>query len=113
IEANNESGIIPISNLISLLEANFDVIRYIEFNGITGKYADNVSNKYQKIIAKDIDLKYMDKEEVIEYVPEYINVKKQLRDNWVTIEDPETSLTHQVSVGKRYENIINITYEVL
>ena len=113
IETSNESGTIPISNLISLLESNFNMISFIEFNGITGSYADNVSNKYQKIMAKDTDLKYMDKQEVIEFVPEFINTKKQLYENWVTIEDPDSGITHQTSIGKRYDNVINITYQVV
>lgn len=113
IDLSNENGIIAISNLISQLENNFDVIRFIEFNGISGQYIDNVSNKYQKILSKNMDTMYMTKQEIIEYVPEYVNVKKQLYDNLVTIEDPETSLAHRISIGKRYDNVINISYEVL
>ena len=113
LEACNEDGIVPISNLTRLLEQNFASIRFIEFNGLTGRYADVVSNKYQKVIRKDNDFNTMTKQQIIEYVPEYINVKKQLNDNIITVEDVSSpSGTKEISLGKQYNNAINITYIV-
>lgn len=109
LEASNDEGIVRISNLFRLLETEFSAISYIEFNGLAGRYNDSISNKYQKILRKDIDLKTMTKQEVIEYIPEYINIKKQLTNQVVTVEDADSSII-EVNLGKQYNNIINVTY---
>ena len=111
LEACNADGIVPISNLMRLLESTFPAIRYINFNGLTGRAADALTNKYQRILKKPINLPDMDKQEVIDYVPEYINVKKQLVDSVFDLpaKDGSTSTT-KVSLWKRYVNNINITY---
>lgn len=110
IEATNVDGVVPISNLMRLLESNFPAIRYIHFNGLTGKLADMVSNKYQRILRKDTNLLNMTKQEVIEYVPEYLNVKKNLVDSVFDVPTAEGTGTKEVSLWKRYVNSINLTY---
>lgn len=113
IEASNDEGVIPISNLIRLLESNFEEIRYIEFNGISSRHQDALTNRHQKILAKSTDLKLMSKQEVIDFVPEYINVKKQLLNHVLTVEDSVTGEAREVPIGTKYSNVINITYEYL
>lgn len=80
IEFCNKDKIIPISNLIRLLETNFNEIRYIRFNGLSDEHQEiNVlSNNYQIIEGIDTNLDSMTKQEIIEYVPEYINLKKNI-----------------------------------
>lgn len=114
LESCNDDGIVPISNLMRLLESNFSSIRYINFNGLTGKLSDSVSNKYQRILRKDINLNNMSKQEVIDYVPEYINVKKTLVDSVIEVPtETNSNSTSDVSLGKRFVNTINITYNTL
>lgn len=114
LESCNTDGIVPISNLMRLLESNFSSIRYINFNGLTGKLSDSVSNKYQRILRKDINLNNMSKQEVIDYVPEYINVKKTLVDSVIEVPtETNSNSTSDVSLGKRFVNTINITYNTL
>jgi len=110
LEQSNVDGIVPISNLMRLLESNFPAIRYINFNGLTGKMADSVINKYQRILRKDINLNNMTKQEIIEYVPEYLNVKKNLMDSVFDVPTSTGTGTTKVSLWKRYVNSINITY---
>ena len=110
LEQSNVDGIVPISNLMRLLESNFPAIRYINFNGLTGKLADSVINKYQRILRKDINLNNMTKQEIIEYVPEYLNVKKNLVDSVFDVPTSTGTGTTKVSLWKRYVNSINITY---
>ena len=106
VEACNEEGLIAISNLIRLLEIHFPVIKFIEYNGLTGEYDTVVSNKYQKVEDKDINFVDMTKQEIIEYVPEYMNVKKGLR-NYSIITDENV----EIKLGQSYEYTINITYK--
>ena len=97
-----------------LLEQNFKIIRYIEYNGITGRAADStVTNKrYQKVLRDSIDLRRMTKEEVIAYVPEYLNVKKQLVDHSVEVNDPSNNGKKiEKSIGAQYSDIVSITYQ--
>ena len=98
------------SNLVSLLESSYPAIRYINFNGLSGKLADMISNKYQRILRKDINLNNMSKQEIIEYVPEYINVKKNLVDSSFDVPSEDGTTTTKVDLWKRYVNSINITY---
>ena len=56
----------------------------------------------------------MSKQEVIDYVPEYINVKKTLVDSVIEVPtETNSNLTSDVSLGKRFVNTINITYNTL
>ncbi|QQO92559.1 hypothetical protein CPT_Machias_182 [Staphylococcus phage Machias] len=113
IEACNENGIIPISNLIRLLEQNFDIIKYIVFNGISGKYAEKVDNHYQKLLNTNLGYNDLNKQEIIEYVPEYINIKKNLRENKVEIENEDNSTgTTVIDLGLTYDDVVNVTYSV-
>ena len=111
LEACNETHVIPISNLIRLLEQNYDEIKYIEFNGLSGRYSDVVSNKYQKINMKDINFNKMSKQEIIDYVPEFINVKKRVVDSVVTVSGTNGEST-EINLGKTYNDVINITYSI-
>ena len=110
LESCNEDGIVPISNLVRLLESSYPSIRYINFNGLSGKLADMLSNKHQRILRKDINLNNMSKQEIIEYVPEYINVKKNLVDSSFDVPSEDGTTTTKVDLWKRYVNSINITY---
>ena len=111
VEESNNEGLVAISNLIRLLEDNFSVIKYLEFNGISGEYENSLSNKYQKIIDSSKDILNLSKQEVIEYVPEYINIKKEIVDNKIEIVDRD-SIDNKglLDLGKSYDYIININY---
>lgn len=113
VEACNEKGVLPISNLIRLLEQNFDIIKYIVFNGISGKYAEKVDNHYQKLLNTNVDYMDLSKQQIIEYVPEFINIKKVLRDNQVEVsnEDSESGTT-VIDLGLSYDDVVNITYSI-
>src|SRR5699024_10199933 len=113
VEACNEKGVLPISNLIRLLEQNFDIIKYIVFNGISGKYAEKVDNHYQKLLNTNINYMDLSKQEIIEYVPEFINIKKSLKDNTVEVrnEDSEDGTT-VIDLGLSYDDVVNITYSI-
>ena len=106
VEASNENDIIPVSNLIRLLETNFAVIKYIEYNGLSSDYQESLSNKYQKIKNIHTNFLEMTKQEIIEYVPEYINIKKNLK-NYVVKNGDDMD----INLGKKYEFIVNITYD--
>lgn len=114
VEACNDEGLLPISNLMRLLEQKFNIIRYIEYNGVTGRSADSAitNTRYQKVMRDNIDLRRMTKEEVIAYVPEYINVKKQLVDHSVEVIDPNNNGKKiEKSIGSQYSDIVSITYQ--
>lgn len=123
VEASNSDGVIAVSNLQRLLEENFDLIRYIEFNGLSGRIGDSndnnndinalgdttITNKYQKIQNRAVDLLDMTIDEVRYYVPEYMNIKKELSDNTLTVERDDGTMATVVT-GKKYDYVINITY---
>jgi len=74
IEKINESSAntFAISNLIRELEKNFEDIRYIEFEELNGHEINSDGNQ---IIYYDYpSIKDMTKEQLINYVPEYLNV---------------------------------------
>ncbi|QXN67971.1 hypothetical protein FPHOBKDP_00221 [Listeria phage LPJP1] len=110
IEACNTDGIVPISNLLRLLEEEFAIISYIEYNGLSGNYDEKISNKYQKILNNARNINDLSKQEIIEYVPEYINIKKTLSDNIVETTDSNGKVT-TINLGKKYEHVANITYQ--
>lgn len=114
VEACNDEGLLPISNLMRLLEQKFNIIRYIEYNGVTGRIADSASanKRYQKVLRENIDLRRMTKQEVIDYVPEYLNVKKQLVDHSVQIDDPSgNGKKIEKNIGSQYTAVVNVTYQ--
>ena len=114
MEACNDEGLLPISNLMRLLEQKFNIIRYIEYNGVTGRIADSASanKRYQKVLRENIDLRRMTKQEVIDYVPEYLNVKKQLVDHSVQIDDPSgNGKKIEKNIGSQYTAVVNVTYQ--
>jgi len=106
IEECNTSKLVPISNLLRLLEMNFKVIKFIEYNGLSGEYSSALVNTYQKIENRFTSFNDMTKDEIIEYVPEYINIKKDATRNTTVNDNGET-----VDLGVTYDYVINITYK--
>ena len=106
IEECNINGVVPISNLLRLLETNFDIIKYIEYDGLSGDYSNELINKYQVINNKFTSFLDMSKEEIISYVPEYINLKKDATRNTMIDSSGKT-----IDLGISYDYVINITYK--
>lgn len=71
IESCNDGRLFPISNLITKLETNFDIIKYIEFFLI----GDDATQKIKSTFTSILD---MSKDELEDYVPEYLNIQKKL-----------------------------------
>jgi len=69
VESVNNSSVkvFAISNLIKLLEKTFQDIQYIEFNSIDGLDVQKVYKEYPEISD-------MTKEQLINYIPEYLNI---------------------------------------
>jgi hypothetical protein len=89
VESLNKKGVIATSNIISHLEKAYDVISFIEINSINGKY-------YQKIVNVEYDKGSVDALSDIDFVPEYVNVRKGLStitDNGVEEKTYKYSLT--------------------
>ena len=70
IESCNEGGAFPISNLCRKLEDKFPIIQFIEFNAMNG-------NKVQKIL-NSLTVNQVVASPVKDYVPEYMNLRKNL-----------------------------------
>lgn len=104
IEECNTELILPISNLIMLLQNNFKIIKFIKYNGIFSDMMDNYNtskgNDYQ-LIDNDFDFNKMTKDEIRVYVPEYLNLKKDIVTN--------TSISN-VNFST-YDYVIKITYK--
>lgn len=92
IESCNDEGIFPISNLIRRLEENFDIIKYIEFESINDLPVQKIESKYMSFLD-------MDRQEIVDYVPEYLNLRKEL------IANPDGTGTEQY-----YNYAITINY---
>lgn len=99
LETCNADSLVPISNLIRMLENNFDIIKYIEFFDIGG-------NETQKIRTTFTSLLDMTKQEVEDYVPEYLNIEKKLDMSKYNSEEDENNLLIELP----YNFNINITY---
>ena len=112
VEASNSDDVIPVSNLMRLLEQHFEIIRYIEFNGLAGKYEEKIVNKYQMIQNKAADLLDMSIDEIHEFVPEYMNVKKELKNNVVTTTDANGNKTTVTLEHKDYDFVVNVSYSM-
>jgi alkaline phosphatase len=95
-----------------LLEQNFEIIRYIEFNGLAGEYNETIQNKYQVIKNRAVDFLDMSVQEIREYVPEYMNIKKSLEDSKINVTDSAGNVTTVTLAKKNYNNVINISYEL-
>lgn len=106
IESCNNEKVIPISNLIRLLESNFNEIKFIEFNGISDEYVNEntLLNNHQLIKGSDVNLDTMTKQEIINYVPEYINLKKNVIKNTY---DNDNSVIPEVSYSYNFLVHIN------
>ena len=72
LESCNDNKLFPISNLITRLETNFDIIKYIEFF----KIGDDTTQKIKSNFTSLLDI--TNEEELENYVPEYINIQKKL-----------------------------------
>jgi len=73
VEKSNDSGVLSISNLMTDLETTFKNIHFIEFRNINGV-------NIQKVVDLYPDLKGLNKEQLINYVPEYLNVSMGSHD---------------------------------
>jgi hypothetical protein len=92
IEDCNDEGIFPISNLMRQLENNFEFIRFIEFGNINGLPVQKIESRYTSFLE-------MEKQEVMDYVPEYLNLRKELK----TSENSDVTTLH-------YNYAITINY---
>lgn len=70
IESCNDNGAFPISNLCRKLEDKFPIIQFIEFNSMNGDKVQKILNSLtvNEIIANPVK----------DYVPEYMNLRKNL-----------------------------------
>lgn len=114
VEQSNEELIFPISNLITSLQNNFPIIKYIKYNGVFSDIVDSnnssKNNDYQ-LIDNDFDFNKMTKDEIRVYVPEYLNVKKSvIKENEDTI--TYTSDIFDLLKYTTYDYVINITYKL-
>jgi hypothetical protein len=71
IESCNDEGVFPLSNLVRRLEENFEVIRYIVTDTINDLPVQKLESKFDTFLD-------MDKQDIIDYVPEYLNLRKEL-----------------------------------
>ena len=75
VETTNisETGYLYISNLIRALENEFSEIQYIEFTGFNEYGAD------KQIIENNFtDLNSLSKEQIVNFVPEYLNINRHI-----------------------------------
>jgi alkaline phosphatase len=54
----------------------------------------------------------MSVQEIREYVPEYMNIKKSLEDSKINVTDSAGNVTTVTLAKKNYNNVINISYEL-
>ena len=90
IETTNteEKGFLYMSNLTRSLEQNFSEINYIEFVGF-----NDYDSSYQIIESTEINFSEMTQEQVINYVPEYLNINRHIvLDNGELIFEPRVFL---------------------
>lgn len=114
IEETNTDLILPISNLITKLQNNFPIIKFIKYNGVFSDIVDSnnssIGNDYQ-LIDNDFDFNSMTKDEIRVYVPEYLNLKKDI------VKTNETYLSEVDDIFEllkysTYDYVINIDYRV-
>lgn len=116
VENCNEENILPISNLITQLEQSFPIIKFIRYNGIFSDIIENndtsKNNDYQ-LVDNDFDFNNMTKEEIIAYVPEYLNLKKDVintqkkeKVDGITESDIMTLFNYE-----SYDYVISIKYK--
>lgn len=112
LESCNDAKLFPISNLITKLESNFEIIKFIEFF----KIGDNTTQKIKSSFTSLLD---MTKEEIEDYVPEYLNVKKKLdlsQKKFIEVIDPDGNkvlvedVDHNKTLSYPYNFNINLTY---
>jgi len=72
-DVNESSSILAISNLLQALENGFEEIKYIEFIDLNGTTEQKVLNKYPNV-------ENLTKEQLINYVPEYLNITMSKED---------------------------------
>jgi hypothetical protein len=66
-ESNDRGGLLSVSNLMTQLETTMDEISYIEFRNINGSTEQKIRYLYP-------DFRGLTSEQIINYVPEYLNV---------------------------------------
>lgn len=98
LETCNDTRLVPISNLIRMLENEFEIIKYIEFFSI-GDFDT------QKIRTTFTSLLDMTKQEVEDYVPEYLNIEKKL-----DLKKAEENEDNNLIIDYPYNFNIKITY---
>ena len=85
---NNDTNFLYISNLIRNLEQEFNEITYIEFVGF-----NNYDSSKQIIENNFTDMSEFTKEQVIDFVPEYLNINRHIvLDNGQLIFEPRIFL---------------------
>jgi hypothetical protein len=77
INKESNDGIF-ISNLIQELENTFSQIRYLKFESING-----YSSEYQSIENITINIEDLNKQERIDFIPEYLNI--ELEDIYIEL----------------------------
>lgn len=103
VEECNEKEVFPVSNLLRLLETNFDYIKFIEFNGISDENDFEFINNCQLIETEHKSVNDLTKQEIIEYVPEFLNLKKNIIISTFTDETGEV-----VETGNIYDYLIHL-----
>ena len=114
IEETNTELILPISNLITKLQNTFPIIKFIKYNGIFSDIVDSnnssIGNDYQ-LIDNDFDFNSMTKDEIRVYVPEYLNLKKDIvktNESYLN----EVDDIFELLKYSTYDYVININYRV-
>lgn len=98
VESCNESGLFAISNLLRVMEENFEFIRYIEFGHVAGEETQKIFNNFDNFVN-------MSSQEINDFVPEYLNIKKAITEQYLT--DSVTGGVSGVYEGYIYDISVN------
>ena len=97
VESSNLSGLFAISNLLRELENSFSEIQYVEFGKVAGEETQKIFNTFK-------GFNNMTSQEINDYVPEFLNIKKILRE--------DDSMTNDgINIPLKYDYDINVTYK--
>lgn len=100
VEECNESGLFAISNLLRVLEETFEYIRYVEFGRVAGEETQKIFNNFT-------DFVNMTSQEINDFVPEFLNIKKKIIDYSKNDEQNESKAYY----GSRFVFDISIKYK--
>jgi hypothetical protein len=78
VENTKDSGILSLSNLVTHLESSYSEIQYINIVGINGLGKQTIE------LTGETDTNEMTKEEIVNYVPEFLNVNYSIVDDLLT-----------------------------